>query len=455
MMVVRLIVLLSVVVIAGSDPSALVRRLGAPKYADREAASAAIERLGPDALPALRAARIAPDAEIRSRAFALVDRIENDLMVRPTSVVLDFHDETLVAVLAKLTDRGRANLVLTPRAGELRDRRITLIRPEPASFWEAVDMVAAEGGVELGGGIPAANFDVKSPGSVALILIPSAEGSKPPPVSCSGPFRVSLLNITHNKERNFGGISAIAPAEFGLVPDTVESEQFYAGLQVLVEPRLTVIQRGPPRLTVAEDDLGNSLLPSHAAGAGFVHISAYNQFDTPGGVAIQTTLSLKFPDRAGRTIKTLRGVVPVALTARKGDPLVIPLAEARGKSYHNADATVTVHEVTAGGNLGQTVIELSIRGVPAAELNLNGFAANFPGPRGGFPTQTPFEIVDARGRSLSQWLPSTQLQTPDGWRMTMRVTQTAATGPPTHLRFYEFTRVDTDVDFVFRDVDMP
>lgn len=455
MMVVRLIVLLSVVGAAGSDPSALVRRLGAPKYADREAASAAIEKLGPDALPALRVVRTSPDAEIRSRAVALVDRIENDLMVRPTPVVVDFRDESLDAVLAKLSERGRANLLLAPRALALRDRRISLFRPDPVSFWEAVDLVAEAGGVELSGGLPKSSFANNSPGSVALTLLPSVEGFTPPPVSRHGPFRVTLLNVTHNKERNFGGAPGVPPPDLAGERNAPESEQFYAGLQVLVEPRLTVSQNGPARLTAAEDDRGNSLLPSQGAGAGFLHVSAYNPFDLPGGAAIQTTLGLKFPERAGRTIRMLRGVVPVTLTARKGDPMVIPLASARGNSYHNPAAIVTIHEVKAGPILGQTLIELSVRDAQLSDPNVNGFAANFPGPRGVAPAQTPFEIVDANGRPFPKWLPLNQFQTPEGSRMTVRLVQTAATGPPTHLRFYEFTRVDTDVDFVFHNVDMP
>ena len=86
---IRLIVLLGLLGIAGSDPSSLVNRLGSPKYIDREEASAAIEKLGRDALPALRSARTGSDAEIRSRASELVERIENELMVRPTLMLMD------------------------------------------------------------------------------------------------------------------------------------------------------------------------------------------------------------------------------------------------------------------------------------------------------------------------------------------------------------------------------
>src|SRR6516165_9398580 len=58
------------------DPSELVARLGSPRYVEREEAAGALERLGRLAIPALRAAREARDAEIRTRAAALFNKIE-------------------------------------------------------------------------------------------------------------------------------------------------------------------------------------------------------------------------------------------------------------------------------------------------------------------------------------------------------------------------------------------
>ena len=49
-------------------PADLVRQLGSAKYAVREAAMAALEELGPAALPALRAAGQSKDPEVRLRA---------------------------------------------------------------------------------------------------------------------------------------------------------------------------------------------------------------------------------------------------------------------------------------------------------------------------------------------------------------------------------------------------
>src|SRR5690348_11567137 len=80
---------------AGPDPATLVERLGAPRYAEREEAAKALERSGAAAVPALRAARKARDPEVRARAAALLERIESGLMVRPTTVRLDYRDRPL------------------------------------------------------------------------------------------------------------------------------------------------------------------------------------------------------------------------------------------------------------------------------------------------------------------------------------------------------------------------
>jgi len=124
-----------VVSLVGSDPAGLVHRLGAPKYADREAASRDLEKLGADALPALKAARVSRDAEIRSRAEVLLERIESDLLVRPSLIALDFHDRPVSEIVREIGARGHVALSLQPSATSPGDRRIDLARPEPVPFW--------------------------------------------------------------------------------------------------------------------------------------------------------------------------------------------------------------------------------------------------------------------------------------------------------------------------------
>src|SRR5262249_29904317 len=114
--------------------------LGAGRFADREEAARALAELGREGLPALRAAKKSQDPEIRSRAEALLDRIETDLLIRPTLVTLDFADQPVADVFATLSQRTGMTLVTLPENNPVwKTRRMTLTAPEPVPFWAMVD----------------------------------------------------------------------------------------------------------------------------------------------------------------------------------------------------------------------------------------------------------------------------------------------------------------------------
>ena len=54
---------------ASAKPQFLLEQLGAPRYADREAAARELEDLGREAIPILQNARESRDMEIRTRAL--------------------------------------------------------------------------------------------------------------------------------------------------------------------------------------------------------------------------------------------------------------------------------------------------------------------------------------------------------------------------------------------------
>ena len=58
-------------------PEELVAKLGSAKYLERESAHAALDKLGEAALPALRDGIKSANAEVRSRSFVLLQRIED------------------------------------------------------------------------------------------------------------------------------------------------------------------------------------------------------------------------------------------------------------------------------------------------------------------------------------------------------------------------------------------
>src|SRR5262245_42946362 len=122
------------------DPIALVAQLGSARYAQRESAASALERLGRQALPALRAARDVKDPEIRSRASALITRIEGGLLTKPTMVTLDYHDQPLAEIVKSIGDQAGIKMAIFPeQIAALQQKRLTLQESVPMPFWKAVD----------------------------------------------------------------------------------------------------------------------------------------------------------------------------------------------------------------------------------------------------------------------------------------------------------------------------
>src|SRR5262249_10578840 len=99
---------------AGPDAEALIARLGSSRYAEREEAAAALAKIGRDALPALKKAVDSRDPEVRARASALIDRIDSELLTRPTRVTLDFQDRPLDEIARALSERCGVAILLEP-----------------------------------------------------------------------------------------------------------------------------------------------------------------------------------------------------------------------------------------------------------------------------------------------------------------------------------------------------
>ncbi len=118
------------------DLPALIRQLGSEVAAERDAATLELERLGDEAIPVLRVATDSRDPLIRERATALLDRIEEGALLRPTEVRLDFEDRPLPEVVAAIDRQGGSSLTLYPEFDpELMRRTLTLREAEPVPFW--------------------------------------------------------------------------------------------------------------------------------------------------------------------------------------------------------------------------------------------------------------------------------------------------------------------------------
>lgn len=441
-----------------SDPEALVRQLGSSRYAEREEAAAELERLGRDALPALRAARQDRDPEVRARAVALFDRIEGALLTRPSLIRLDFQDRPLLEVIQAMNRQSGAGLALVPENNPAwATRSVTLAESEPLPFWKAVDRLCEAASLQYNFG-----FQVM-PGRAAVLPLYDGNGRAAGRMVDSGPFRVALTSLHYSHDVHFGAGSSpmalrrgrvAAPIVAEPMPEVGHSsnEVFSFHLQIAAEPRLMVQQQGNVKLLEATDDLGQSLIAPNE-GANEPRMSGYVGFNTVPVVQIQ--VSMARPEQPGKSIRKIKGIVPVAVSARKPDPLEIPIAENAGKTFRNEDAIVTLIGVKPHAGGAQSMIEVQIRpanGLPVGPDGGNQGIETLV-PRQDLASQQRIEVLDGRGSPLP-WFPSSTRVDQDGVRMTM-ILPANGQGKPDKIRYHAMIWATADVPFEFRDLPMP
>ncbi len=441
-------VFLACAVLLGSDAtpaedSALVARLGSPRFAERESAEAALLGRGRSALQALRAAADHRDVEVRVRVAALLRQVERSLVLQATPVRLDFRDVPLGEVLRRVHERSDLNFAVASQDDpSWSGRRVTLEGPTPLPFWAAVDRLCEAGRLRFQPGSP----PIPGQRDDAFVLQdePAAGVDF---VSDSGPFRAQLASIAYQSEVLLGRPRPIPAGPSG---DGRPERQMYCQLVVAAEPRLAITQDGPVRLLEAVDERGQSLIPSGVS-ATLSHSSAY--FGMNPTPLVRLRVDLARPDEPGRRIARFRGVVPMMVSARKPAPLVVPLSAPAGRVHRNEDVALVVREV-----------RLARGDQPAAiELALSPSQDQAPTRDDDQPDQIPsstdvpqqqIEVLDARGNSLA-WFPSATRYSGRETRLTLTVPSQGSPALPATIRYHGITRVSTEVGFEFRDVPMP
>lgn len=156
---------------------------------------------------------------------------------------LDLHEADAREALETVFRRYGEPLTLR---GPIEPRRVTL-QIKNASFWEAVERIC------------------KAHSKVRIALRPSEIGFAlankpwiPSPVSCDGPFRFSIYDVVRVREIRY--------------PDRLDRTDVTVALQWLSALPLDTDSRGHAgalRVMRAEDDLGNSMLPTIETGGEF------------------------------------------------------------------------------------------------------------------------------------------------------------------------------------------
>jgi hypothetical protein len=455
---------------SASSPVDLVARLGAARYAERESASKELEEQGRRALPALRSALDSADAEIRTRAVTLVHKIEGNLLTQATPLTLNFQDQPLAEVIRGLHSQSGIKLTLVPENSKLAQTRITLTETTPLPFWKSIDRLCEVAGLQY-------QFGAHGYPNGREPFFPLFAGQAPRrgPISDQGPFRIQLISLHYQRDLTFETrripsnlpSNRISTANRSLRPSPPPtngrpprsggpdvSEQFFAQVQVLAEPRLSISQNGPLKIREAIDDRGESLVIPSRGGAG--ESGNFGYFGIPTGSVLQIQAHLRHPQTPGKLIVKLQGTIPLAITTRKLGPLVVPLAGSVGKSFHNEEVNVVVRDIRVNPDSHQTNIDLTIQPSPAVA----GFA-DIAVPRGApLPVhrihrpethQQQIEIIDAQGRNIPWYHSSFDAE---GSRFTLTLTPHDQV-TPAELHYYGLAKASIEVPFTFSDVPMP
>jgi hypothetical protein len=423
------------------SPAALVSRLGAARYLDREAAETALRAQGTAALPALReAVKRANDPEVRSRASELVAKIENAAMLEPTRVRFSYPGTPLAEILKDLSTQSGIPLTLDDRgpptdsAGD----SLHLSAAEPIPFWEAIDRVASAAQLRVNFGV---DHQIDNRGFGLGVRLSSASSPRYVPICRSGPFRLKIESIHHQRDRHF---DQDAEAE--------TDEQFYIAIQLMAEPRLLIRQRNAIHVLEAVDELGQDLnLPEESLDDD----EPPGIFDTPFEMSetprIDAQLFLKRPARSGTSVKSLKGTIPLHVVSRKGEPLEVPLQGSVGKSFSNDELTFTVRDVSRDPLEPETTVLLGVRRRAGSDADAIA--------EGAVPAlASQFDSRNAQGRRLltftGDFVPAEAVGEAEAG-ITVTIIAAEDAGAPSHLQIYGLNHANVDIPFSFHDVPMP
>ncbi len=221
----------------------LVARLGHPEFAEREAATTELVAVGESALPALRAALAAEDAEVARRAAGLIAaiarRAEARRLLAPTMVALAAPADapvTLAQVAAAWRKASGVEFQLA--SAEAGATPVASRTPAPVTLWAAVELVADELNLDVSGRV------VARPGESELrpvvALTPRAAGIRPGPKRFT-PHALAVGTVT-------------PPAGVALPKDSLS-----VILEALAEPKVRFQRFDAVVVTKAVDPRGQEL----------------------------------------------------------------------------------------------------------------------------------------------------------------------------------------------------
>jgi hypothetical protein len=327
-----------------------VAKLGSQKFKEREAASAALDRRGEDALSALRVTLVSTDPEMRRRASILVERIEGRLetsrLLAGKKIRLVYKD---VLVLDAVNDfAAKAGFPIEVEGDRLgvHGRTISLDTGE-VTFWEAFALFCRECGLRervvaktpdpppIYLGIIVDNWGVNRANAPVRIALEDAK-ALPVPIAHCGALRLRVM--APHGELAKGTASHEMPVTVGFILDV--SPEPKLGWNGVVGLRITkAIDENGATLSPPQPSGGDPRTEMAAAGGPMIWDGATGMPLMGPSQARQAVARLKPSKQPARTLKEVHGILTVELTAACKLVSVDNLAQAAGKEFKASDGT--------------------------------------------------------------------------------------------------------------------
>ena len=319
-----------------ATPEQLVEQLASRDPQVREKAGKALAALGKEALPALLKAKGSADPEMRRRLDEMIPPLERAALLTARPLTLHITNKPIREILAELSRQSGYKLNYGWEGQQVsptfRDKVVYTFHFDKLPFWQALDKIT-----EATGMVPQQGnyYD-----SDAMYFYPNDSYV---PFSCyNGAFKVVASGFSYSRSNNFGQV----PKNPTHVNQPAQ-EFLSVSLQVASEPRLPILSVGQIRLTAAIDDEGHSMLD--ASNNAPVNPYGNRYYGGPWGYSYMqgTQANLHWVSRTAKTVKTLKGIIPVTLLADQKPTVVTDkILACKGKKLKAGDATFHIEEIT-------------------------------------------------------------------------------------------------------------
>lgn len=402
---------------------ALVAKLGAGNFRDREAAHRDLVALGDRARPALvRAADATENPEIERRLEVLIAKLDRDRLIHPQRITLRgrYPVETILAHIARQTGYSLAKY-------ENEDKIAMIVDWNGVSFWDALDEIAT-----------ATGSAIQMTGDEAQPIGLQSSDVHDPHVCRVGPYRFVATNIGTTANRQLSGLPRRTPS-------TANYGNTNLNLAILSEPKNPMLAVGTPTISKALDDTGHSLVPVADESNRF--ISGYCGGGQQRGHHLHLYANLARPHKDATAVKELRGKVTVTLLVGTRPELTIEKpAAARKKTFVSRTTEVTIDSVTDTGDGGFSV------SLTAKLLQPNPDDYTWSSA---FPQR--LEAYDAQGRKFANAGVGLQQQGPGSTTVSIQFAapEGKKLGAPAKLVLVEWLATTREVEFTFKDLPLP